>query len=221
MAPSIFTALLAGVLSFLSPCILPLVPVYLGVLSGHDDSGRSGLRRALFFVAGFALIFVLLGLSAWAVGRALLQYRTTLSRIGGVVVILFGLYQIGLLRIPALQRERRFHMPAGGTDLGAFLIGLIFAFSWTPCVGPVLAGILAMAGSATEIRQSITLLAAYSAGLALPFLLAAVSYDLAKSWFKQLGKHVRVFEILGGVLLLVLGLLLVTGQFESFLRFTP
>lgn len=223
MTPSFLTAFAAGVLSFLSPCILPLIPVYLGVLSGGSENGRqwTAVRRAFFFSMGFSVIFGLLGVSAWAVGRFLLRERALFMRIGGAVVLVLGLYQLGFLRILPLHRERRLRMPEGGSDLGALLMGLVFAFGWTPCVGPVLAGILAMAGNTASALQSASLLAAYSAGLALPFLSAALSYDMAQSWLRKLGKYAHIFEKLGGFLLLVLGLLLLTGRFGAFMRLAP
>ncbi len=208
------TAVGAGVLSFLSPCILPLVPAYFTVLT-QDTGARTNrlrtVRRTLLFCLGFGIVFVGMGLAASTLGQILRAYRPFLQRAGGVLLILLGLIQIGLLRLLPLARERRLRMPAGGSGWAAFLIGLVFAFGWTPCLGPVLAGILTMAMSGQNLSGGI-LLAAYALGLALPFLIAAFCFDILTGFLKKLNRFSRHFELAGGCMLLILGVLLLTGR---------
>jgi len=215
MEPAI-TAGIAGLLSFLSPCILPLVPAYLAVLAGgaggEGKPRNAALGRALLFVLGFSFVFVLLGLGASVVGGYLRAYQPFLERMGGVIVILLGLHQLGLLKLVPLYRERRLNMPPGGSPWAAFVIGVVFAFGWTPCVGPVLAGILTLAGTAGRAAYGAGLLGAYSAGLGLPFIIAALGYQSLLRVLRSLGRFTRYFELAGGALLVILGLLLASGK---------
>jgi cytochrome c-type biogenesis protein len=212
-------AFLAGLLSFLSPCVLPLVPSYVGFITGMTLPEVSGRRRtalthALLFVAGFSLIFILLGASATALGRALNYYQVWLSRIGGALIILFGLLCLGVFKIGALNQERRLHLerkPVG--YLGSALVGMAFGAGWTPCIGPVLGGILGLAATSTDVSRGMQLLAAYSAGLALPFLIAAVAVESFLSWFQRFRPYLPWVMRLSGVLLIGVGILLVTGEF--------
>lgn len=225
----------AGVVSFLSPCVLPLVPGYLSFVAGvstdqikgfptgtADEGGvtldRSAIRRrvvlnTLAFVLGFSLVFVALGASATAVGSFLLAHQKTIARIAGAVVVLFGLHTMGLLRMPFLYQEKRWHVlqkPAGLA--GAFTVGLAFAFGWTPCIGPILAGILALATQEETVTAGIALLSAYSLGLALPFMLTALAFNQLIVVFDRVKRHLRTVEIASGLLLVGVGLLLMTGK---------
>lgn len=215
----IVVAFAAGVLSFLSPCVLPLVPSYIGFLTGMTLPEMAGRRRvalvhALLFVAGFSLIFVLLGASATALGRALNFYQVWLQRIGGVLIILFGLLCLGLFRGRLLAQERRLHLerkPVG--YLGSALVGMAFAAGWTPCIGPVLGGILGLAATTADVTRGMLLLGVYSAGLALPFLIAAVAVDSFLEWFQRFRRFLPWVMRVSGAVLVLVGVLLVTGEF--------
>lgn len=212
-------AFFAGLLSFLSPCVLPLVPSYVGFITGMTLPEVSGRRRAalthaLLFVAGFSLVFVLLGASATALGRALNHYQVWLQRVGGVLIILFGLLCLGVFKVDLLNQERRLHLdnkPVG--YLGSLLVGMAFAAGWTPCIGPVLGGILGLAATSSDVTRGMQLLAAYSAGLALPFLLAAVAIESFLDWFQRFRRFLPWVMRVSGVMLIVVGVLLVTGEF--------
>jgi cytochrome c-type biogenesis protein len=212
-------AFVAGLLSFLSPCVLPLVPSYVGFITGMTLPEVSGRRRAalthaLLFVAGFSVVFVLLGASATALGRALNYYQVWLQRVGGVLIIIFGLLCLGVFKVGVLSQERRLHLerkPVG--YLGSALVGMAFGAGWTPCIGPVLGGILGLAATANDVSRGMQLLAVYSAGLALPFLVAAVAVDSFLEWFQRFRPFLPWVMRLSGVLLIVVGVLLVTGEF--------
>ena len=212
-------AFAAGLLSFLSPCVLPLVPSYVGFLTGMTLPEVSGRRRvalthALLFVGGFSLVFILLGASATALGQALNYYQVWLQRIGGVLVILFGLLCLGVFNPKLLSQERRFHLerkPVG--YLGSALVGMAFAAGWTPCIGPVLGAILGLAATSNDVSRGMLLLAVYSAGLALPFLVAAVAVDSFLDWFQRFRRFLPWVMRISGVMLILVGILLVTGEF--------
>ena len=218
-ALGVFVAFAAGVLSFLSPCVLPLVPSYLGFLTGMTLPEVSGRRprvllHALLFVGGFSLVFILLGASATALGRALNYYQVWLQRVGGVLIILFGLVCLGAFNPQLLNRERRIQLdrkPVG--YLGSALVGMAFAAGWTPCIGPVLGGILGLAATSGDVSQGMLLLAVYSAGLALPFLIAAVAIESFLDWFQRFRRFLPWVMRISGVLLVFVGILLVTGEF--------
>lgn len=231
---AIWVAFAAGVLSFLSPCVMPLMPAYLSLISGvsveemREGCGDSALRRrvliaSLGFVGGFTFIFVLLGASAFAVGTALRTWHASLfgvefgiSQIAGVIVVLLGLHMAGLLPIPALYRDRRFNVEMRRvTWLRTFVVGAAFAFAWSPCVGPILGGIYTVAASRDTVYQGMGLLGIYSAGLAVPFLLASWSIELFFQWFHRVKRHFRALELVSGVLLVCIGLLLVFNQFTA------
>ena len=215
----LFVAFAAGLLSFLSPCVLPLVPSYVGFLTGMtlpelSDRRRVAALHALLFVLGFSLVFVLLGASATALGGVLKYYQTWIARIGGVLVILFGLVCLGLVRIGALDQERRLqfqHKPVG--YLGSALVGMAFGAGWTPCIGPVLGAILSLAATSDSVSRGMLLLGVYSAGLAVPFLLAAVAVESFLGWFQRFRQYLPWVMRVSGILLVVVGLLMVTGQF--------
>ena len=212
-------AFVAGLLSFLSPCVLPLVPSYVGFITGMTLPEVGGRRRAAFthallFVAGFSLVFVLLGASATALGRALNYYQVWLQRVGGVLIIGFGLLCLGVFKVGMFSQERRLHLerkPVG--YLGSALVGMAFGAGWTPCIGPVLGGILGLAATSSDVSRGMQLLAVYSAGLAIPFLIAAVAVDSFLDWFQKFRRYLPWVMRLSGVLLIVVGVLLVTGEF--------
>jgi cytochrome c-type biogenesis protein len=218
-ALGVAVAFVAGLLSFLSPCVLPLVPSYIGFLTGMTLGEMSGRRRAavihaLLFVGGFSLIFVLLGASATALGRALNYYQVWLQRVGGVLIILFGLLCLGVFKVPMLTQERRLHLdrkPVG--YLGSVVVGMAFAAGWTPCIGPVLGGILGLAATSSDVSRGMLLLGVYSAGLALPFLIAAVAIESFLDWFQRFRRFLPWVMRVSGVLLVLVGVLLVTGEF--------
>jgi cytochrome c-type biogenesis protein len=227
----LFVAFAAGLLSFLSPCVLPLVPSYIGFLTGMSLPEMSGRRRvalghALLFVLGFSLVFILLGASATALGRALNYYQIWLQRIGGVLIIGFGLVCLGVIRVGAPTRERRVQVeqkPVG--YLGSALVGMAFAAGWTPCIGPVLGGILGLAATSHDVSRGMLLLAVYSAGLAVPFLIAAVALESFLSWFQRFRQFLPWVMRVSGVLLIFVGVLMVTGEFTRLAgwlqQFTP
>ncbi len=223
MAPqslSVLVAFSAGLLSFLSPCVLPLVPSYITFITGLGLEDISRARRttlvhALLFVLGFSFIFVALGAGATAFGQLLLAYRTWIARAGGVLMILLGLWMLGVLHIGALQQERRIHLsdkPIG--YLGTVLVGIAFGAGWTPCLGPTLGAILLLAANQTEMAKGITLLAVYSAGLAVPFLLSALLLERFLVFFQKFRSKLGLVNRIAGSLLIVVGVLMFTGWFE-------
>ena len=215
----LFVAFLAGLLSFLSPCVLPLVPSYIGFLTGMTLPEMTGRRRvallhAVLFVAGFSLIFILLGASATALGGALKYYQVWIARVGGVLVILFGLVCLGAVKAGFLEQERRLqmqHKPVG--YLGSVLVGMAFGAGWTPCIGPVLGAILSLAATRDSVPRGMLLLGVYSAGLAVPFLLAAVAVESFLEWFQRFRRYLPWVMRVSGVLLIFVGILMATGQF--------
>ncbi len=221
----------AGLLSFLSPCVLPLVPSYIGFLTGMSLPEMSGRRRAalghaVLFVLGFSLVFMLLGASATALGRALNYYQVWLQRIGGVLIIAFGLVCLGVIKVGFLNQEHRLqmeHKPMG--YLGSALVGMAFAAGWTPCIGPVLGGILGLAATSQDLGRGMLLLAVYSAGLAVPFLLAAVALESFLNWFQRFRRYLPWVMRITGILLIFVGVLMVTGEFTRLAgwlqQFTP
>ncbi len=219
MTPSFALAFVAGVLSFLSPCVLPLIPSYVGFLTGltlEELEVRRGtaLAHALWFVAGFSLIFIALGATASALGVLLLRSQVWIGRIGGGVVILFGLYLLGVVRPGLLMRERKVQLarkPLG--YLGSAFVGITFGAAWTPCIGPILGAILTLAAAQASVGHGAALLTAYSAGLALPFVVTALALDRFLAWFQRFRPYLVWVERIAGILLILLGLLLVTDRF--------
>jgi len=219
VTPSFALAFVAGLLSFLSPCVLPLIPSYVGFLTGltlEELEVRRGtaVAHALWFVAGFSLIFIALGATASALGVLLLRSQVWIGRIGGVVVILFGLYLLGVLRPALLMRERKVQLarkPLG--YLGSAFVGITFGAAWTPCIGPILGAILTLAAAQASVGRGAALLTAYSAGLALPFVVTALALDRFLAWFQRFRPYLVWVERTAGTLLILLGLLLVTDRF--------
>ena len=216
---SILLAFVGGLLSFLSPCVLPLVPSYLGFVTGFTFDEMTGRRRiamlhAGLFVLGFTLVFMLFGASATVLGRALKYYEVWIQRVGGVLIILFGLYCLGVVKLGFLDRDSRLHLdrkPVG--YLGSVLVGMAFAAGWTPCIGPILGGILGLAATQESLSRGMVLLGSYSFGLAVPFLLAAWAVEAFLDWFQRFRRHIRWVQRVSGILLIVVGFLLLTGQF--------
>lgn len=213
-------AFLAGVLSFLSPCVLPLVPSYVTFITGMsleelEQRRRVAFTHGLFFIAGFTLIFVALGATATQVGQFLNQYQVWIERVGGLLIVFFGVYLLGIIRVGPLAREARFQLhdkPVG--YLGTALVGLAFGAGWTPCIGPILASILMLNMVESTLGQGILLLFVYSMGLAVPFLLAAVAVEKFLDWFKNFRRYLPLVEKLAGGLLIFVGVLLATGYFS-------
>jgi cytochrome c-type biogenesis protein len=229
VTPTVGVAFIAGVLSFLSPCVLPLVPTYLAYVGGSGAARRAVLlRNALLFVLGFSLVFIAMGASASALGSLLREHRTVLMVVGGVIVVGFGLVMLGLVRLPFLYRDTR--RPVGAdakpqTPWGALALGSAFGFAWTPCIGPVLGGILTIAGASGTLASGVGLLAVYSLGLALPFLLAAVALEPFLRVSRGLRPYLPWVERAAGVLLVIVGVMMITGTFTALnavlLRLTP
>ncbi len=215
-------AFLGGLASFLSPCVFALVPAYIGYLSGRsvgaqDNNRFYTLSHGMAFVLGFSTVFILLGLGASAIGNLLFDIRPYLTRIGGVVVVLFGLHMTGVIRIPFLQYDiRRQDAPDKRFGyLSSFSLGIFFSAGWSPCVGPILGTILTLSLSTGSLTQGFWLLVAYSVGLAIPFLIAAVEIGLVTSFIKKYGNIVRYVEIAMGVVMIAIGLLLFFGRFSQ------
>jgi cytochrome c-type biogenesis protein len=222
----ILIAFAAGVISFLSPCVLPLVPGYVSYIAGGSledlTENPSASRRmraiylSMFFVLGFSLVFIALGASASAVGEFLLSNKRLFENIAGAVIIVFGLYLMGLLKIPFMSREMRFvSRAAGGHPASAALLGTAFAFGWTPCIGPVLGGILTMSANTNEVGAGMVLLAFYSLGLGLPFLLAAAFTGFFLNSMKTMRRVSRPFQIFAGTIMVLMGIALITGYLTS------
>lgn len=221
----LLAAFVAGIASFISPCVLPLVPAYLSYMSGVSladlrgaEGRRGGVGRvflpSLAFVLGFSVVFVALGASASVLGQKLLGALPVLARIAGVLILVLGVHMTGLVRIPFLMYERRFQAGQGAGVATSFVMGLAFAFGWTPCIGPILASILALAANADTIGKGVLLLAVYSAGLGIPFLLAGLFLNAFYGFFGRVQRHFHKIEVVCGVVLIAVGLLLVFDQFD-------
>jgi cytochrome c-type biogenesis protein len=227
--PLPLAAFLAGLVSFLSPCVLPLVPGYVSLISGvgveelkvqETHVLRKVMLNSIAFILGFSIVFITLGALSTEVGQLASQYKSTLARVAGVIIILFGLHLTGILPIKALYADKRLHNVKGGsTPWGAFVIGFAFAFGWTPCVGPILGAILGLAAAQNSVSQGILLLTVYSMGLAVPFLLAALGIERFMKFYGGFRRHMHAVEIASGGLLMALGVLLVLGKFTLLARY--
>jgi cytochrome c-type biogenesis protein len=234
---NLFVAFAAGIFSFLSPCVLPLIPSYLSFVSGvsldemRSDQAPTEVRsrvvvNAIAFIVGFSLVFVSLGASASLLGSLFLDYRNFIRILGGLFILGVGLYLVGLFKISALERYLQFNLkdkPAG--YLGSVLVGITFAVAWTPCVGPILGAILALAGTSGEVSRGTLLLTSYAAGLAVPFFLSALAVDSFFQFSQSFRRYIQAIHVMGGVLLVIVGGLLLTDYMTFLnsyvLRFTP
>ena len=222
--PLPIAAFFAGLVSFLSPCVLPLVPGYVSLISGvgveelqaqeSSQRRRVVLLSSLMFVLGFSVVFISLGAVATTLGRVVREYFPWLIRIAGLVIIIFGLHLTGLLKIKWLYADKRLHtLNPRRSALGAFLVGFAFAFGWTPCIGPILTVILGFAAAEGTVLKGVLLLAVYSLGLAVPFLLTSLGIDRFLAFYGRFKKHLQTVEIASGVLLIMVGTLVFTRQF--------
>ena len=225
LVPAMTVALFAGIISFLSPCVLPIVPPYLAYMSGMNmnemTDGKSGRNRAtiaaLFFVLGLSTVFLILGFAASAFGAFFLTNQILFSQISGVVIIIFGLHFLSVFRIPFLDREARMETgDQGGSSFGAYVLGLAFAFGWTPCIGPQLGAILSLAATEASVTRGTVLLGVYAAGLGVPFLVAAMFISRAMGVMNHIKKHMTLIEKISGVLLLLVGIAMLFGLFTRF-----
>jgi len=221
--PLPIAAFFAGLISFLSPCVLPLVPGYISLISGagveelrQQDSRlmRAVMRNSLMFILGFSLVFMVLGAVASSIGHAVRSHIALLSKIAGVIIIVFGLHLTGLIPIKALYADKRLHgLQGGSTAAGAFLVGFAFAFGWTPCIGPILTVILTFAAAEATVLKGVALLAVYSLGLAVPFLITSVGIDRFLGFYGRFRRHLHTLEVASGILLIAIGLLIFTRHF--------
>jgi len=227
------TALLAGFLSFVSPCVLPLIPAYISFISGvsleelmsSENKGEATKKVAinsLFFILGFSLVFIALGASASFVGQFIASNKGLLEKIAAVIIIIFGIHLTGVFRIKWLDYEKKVDVkrkPMG--VIGAFVMGLAFSFGWTPCIGPILGAILAMAAVQETVRRGMLLLVVYSLGLGIPFFLSGIFINLFFSAFGKIRRYFKLIEILSGVLLIVIGIFIFTGQLGRLASIIP
>ena len=217
-------ALIAGLLSFLSPCVLPLMPSYISYITGvsfedlQDTTDKKRIRmltltNSLFFILGFSLVFISLGASSSAVGRLFVNYQDWIRIIGGVVIIFFGLFVAGFFQMSILQKEKRYHFRGKPTGyLGSVVVGTAFAAGWTPCIGPILGTLLMYASAQGSTLYGVKLLSMYSLGLAIPFLFASLAFNSFLSYSKKIRKHMRVIMVASGILLIAFGILLLTNK---------
>lgn len=223
----LFSSFFAGLLTFLAPCTLPLVPAYLGFISGVSEAdaqdhekGKEARRKiflnGMFFILGFTLVFIIFGTLAGVVGQALAPFRLWFGRFGGGLVIIFGLFMLGVFNLNFLQREHRMKMPKWltiGKPSSSFAVGGAFAFGWTPCVGPILGSILLLTATSTTAFQGAIMLSVFSLGLAIPFTAIAAGFSHATQYITKLSKYLKVVSYVGGIFLIILGILLVTDSF--------
>ncbi|MFN0118074.1 MAG: cytochrome c biogenesis CcdA family protein [Elusimicrobiota bacterium] len=221
---TLWMAFTAGFLSFLSPCVLPLIPSYIGFITGisfselASEEDRSKILRAtvlnsLLFIVGFTIVFVLLGATATAVGTSLNRYQNVIRWVGGALVIVLGVHFTGLINIKFLQIEKRMHLKSRPVGyVGAVLIGMAFAAGWTPCIGPILGSILMVAATQTEIVKGMALLAVYSLGFGIPFFLSAIALNKFLTTYKKLSRHIPKIIVASGVILIVIGVLIITNN---------
>jgi cytochrome c-type biogenesis protein len=223
----VIAAFAAGIVSFLSPCVLPLVPGYVSYLAGHAITNRPAdgvslarvhaVALSLCFVFGFSTVFVILGAIATALSRLLISYRNELNLVGGIVVIGFGLFTLGMLHPWFLQRDFRFHAALpGGRPIAAYVLGMAFAFGWTPCIGPILGAILTVSAASATVANGIALLASYSLGLGVPFLIAAAFTDGLVARLKSIGRVGRTLQPVAGGVMIIMGVAMITGHLSTF-----
>lgn len=220
LLPSLLVALAAGMISFLSPCVLPVVPPYLAYMSGISvgemRQGRSALLAAVFFVLGLSTVFLLLGAAASAFGAFFIGNSQIFASVAGVIVIVFGLHFLHILRLPFLERDIRLDAgDTGGSAFGAYVLGLAFAFGWTPCIGPILGTILTLAAQENSVGRGTLLLGVYAMGLGLPFLLVAVFFQRMTPVLTFFKSHAARIEMVMGALLVLVGVMMLTGGFSA------
>ncbi len=227
---SIVSAFLAGILAFISPCIFPLIPVYISFMSSKAIFKEKMLQlsdrlyillNSIFFVFGFTLVFVILGSTATFFGQLMNQYANIISRVGGAILIVFGLHYLGLFKIPFLNYEKKFKIPDKLKTgyLSSFLIGIIFSFGWVPCVGMILTSILLFASQLETLLQGMLLLVTFSLGLGLPFILSALFLSLFMKFFSKITKHLRIVSIIAGIFLIILGIIFITNSMFRLIGF--
>ncbi len=227
---SLFSAFIGGLLAFISPCILPLVPVYISLMSSRAIYKSKHIKisqrfyllaNSILFVLGFSLVFIALGSTATVIGRVLSEYLGIISRIGGVILIIFGLQYIGLFKIPFLNIEKRFSIPSSLKSgyLGSFIVGIIFSFGWIPCVGMILSGILLLASQLDTLVQGILLLSIFSLGLGLPFIIASIFISFFSGLLKRINRHMNAVSIISGAFLIILGIIFVTNSMNRIIGF--
>lgn len=226
----LLSAFIAGLLTFISPCILPLVPVYISLMSSKAIYRGENIKiserlylflNSIFFVLGFSTVFMILGSTATIIGQALQNYSGIVARIGGVILIIFGLQYMGLFRIRFLNIEKKFSIPSSLKTgyLSSFVIGVIFSFGWIPCVGMILTGILLLASQLDTLLQGIVLMAVFSFGLGLPFILAGIFISFFSNFLKKINRHLNAVSIISGIFLLALGIIFVTGSMSKVIGF--
>lgn len=219
----LFSSFIAGLLAFISPCILPLVPVYIGMMSKKALYRNENIKlserlylfvNSLLFVLGFTVVFTILGSTATLLGRAMSNYSVIIGRVGGVILIVFGLHYMGLFKIKFLNFEKKFNMPDSLKSgyLSSFLFGVIFSFGWVPCVGLILSGILMLASQLETIFEGILLLGVFSVGLGLPFILASIFISFFSKLLKRLNRHLNIVSIISGIFIIALGIVFVTDS---------
>jgi cytochrome c-type biogenesis protein len=221
-APLPIAAFLAGIISFLSPCVLPLVPGYVSLISGTSAAAAENkdqrligrvMLNSLMFILGFSIVFIALGAAATSVGQFMTEYKREFQYLAGIVIIVFGLHLTGILKIKALYADKRMHNVQGNSSaFGSFAVGFAFAFGWTPCIGPILSTILFAAASEGTVMKGVLLLAIYSAGLAVPFLLTSLGIDRFLAFYTKFRRHLHTVEVVSGVLLIAIGLLVLTRK---------
>jgi cytochrome c-type biogenesis protein len=221
---SVFTAFIAGLVSFLSPCVLPLVPGYISIVSGSSldqlkarskeaSLFRTVLLNSVMFIVGFSITFILLGASATWIGQVLVSRMRLLGQLAGLILIVFGIHLMGIFKINFLYKDKRFHNVEKPRGLfGALVLGLAFAFGWTPCIGPILAGILTLASTKQTVSQGMFLLSIYSAGLGIPFLLTSLALNKFLTFYSRFKKHFHAVEVVSGALVIAVGVLILTGS---------
>jgi len=221
-----FVAFVAGLLTFLSPCILPLIPSFIVYITGvsFKDLKSSELKKevryktlshTLLFIAGFSVVFILLGLTATAIGKTLFNYQHIIRVVGGLLIIFFGLYLTGILKLGFMMKEHQMRVANGSTYIGSFLVGITFAAAWTPCAGPILGSILVLAGTESSMAHGAMLLTVYSAGVAIPFIITALATNYFLAAFSKFTKFVGRINLVGGIFLIIVGILVATNSLQT------
>ncbi|MDD5427924.1 MAG: cytochrome c biogenesis protein CcdA [Candidatus Omnitrophica bacterium] len=220
---SYLVAFTAGFLTFLSPCLLPIIPSFIAYITGislsdlndpakKDAAKRRSIVHSLLFILGFSIVFILLGLTATVIGKALFQYQKAIQIAGGILIVAFGLYLMGIIKLDFLGKEAKIRVKSEGASyLGSFLIGVTFAAAWTPCAGPILGSILLLAGTKTSIVEGAKLLSVYSLGIALPFFITALLINTFVTYFNKLKKFIGIVNMISGIFLVIVGILIMTN----------